>query len=105
MPSPDLSTAAETGPVSGLETPCVLDEYTADEADDGSDDVINRIFPAESTVLQSGSMAPMYPKEMIREQFRDPFCTEVRSRINAGAWIPFALNDQGYIIWTVRDRP
>ena len=38
------------------------------------------------------------PEELIREQHFDPFCSQMRSRLNGGELLPFAANDNGYFV-------
>lgn len=52
-----------------------------------------------------GTFVPIQPEEFIREQFSDPFCTEVRARLNGGEIIPFGLIDSGYLVRTVESTP
>ena len=38
------------------------------------------------------------PEELIREQHFDPFCSQMRSRLNGGELLPFASDNNGYFV-------
>ncbi|CAN8062290.1 unnamed protein product [Agarophyton chilense] len=92
-----LGTSAETEPIEDLEITC----FTVGEADGSaamtSDDVYDDILDAEPSEPLTGSFVPNNPEEMIREQQIDPFCTQIRSRLNGRATIPFGTDDPRYL--------
>ncbi|CAN8068650.1 unnamed protein product [Agarophyton chilense] len=100
-----LGTSVETEPIDDLEIPC----FAVGEADGSakikSDDVCDDIPDAEPSEPLTGSFVPITPEKMIREQQMDPFCTQIRSRLNGGATILFWTDDQGYLARNVESNP
>lgn len=62
-------------------------------------------FAVEPLDIPEEQSRSIFLEEMIREQQKDCFCAEIRARPNGGVQIPFAVNDQGYVVRLVTLTP
>ena len=48
---------------------------------------------------------PILEEELLSTQFSDPFCTEIRRRLNGGEVLPFTFNEEGILMRTGESNP
>lgn len=99
-------TSLEAEPVHGMDITYFVLEKEKDNTNlDPEDDIFDAILVASSAKATPGTFVPVTAEDILREQKSDPLCTRLFARLNGGAQLPFATNDQGYLFRTVKERP
>ena len=58
----------------------------------------NHLLTAELTTPGAGQLLPVTREEVAASQLLDPFCADIRSRLNGGELLPFEEDDSGLLI-------
>ena len=103
-----LRTLGETTVEPDYELPC----FAVEQSDDDSDiEVIEEDFSITDLHLATSNgdfeplLLPINLEELLRSQLSDNFCASIRSRLNEGEGLPFALDADGVLCRTVQRVP
>ncbi|CAN8076686.1 unnamed protein product [Agarophyton chilense] len=97
-----LVTTGEALPVKDDEIPCfavnaddatIEDEERDTDSSDSGSELDDFLLSEDSKKPLPGNFVSITPKEMIQEQFADPFCAKVRAQLDGGGILPFQVND------------